>query len=132
MTIKIFIGFMMLHIFSTLGELWARSAAGENVAWEEVGALNRFNSSIEAFQHVLQNPFGILGGLGSLLVGLFEMFAFTGYPSVYDGGWEFIRVIFASIGFAVLFLTLWRVMGGVLASTISNISGRLGRVIPFG
>ena len=133
MTLKVYIVFAGLHIACGLAELWAQSAAGVPTQWQGVGPISHFIDAMGALRNVLQNPFGILNALGRIVWGLFAIFAFSGYENVFAGGWEFLRTLLASIGFAVMFMTIWRIMPGVIASVIGNLNrgfkrglGRIG------
>ena len=129
MTLKVYMVFAGLHIACGLAELWAQSAMGvEGVGWDGVGPITHFSEAMASLQTILQNPFGVLGALGKIAFGLFAIFAFSGYENVFSDGWGFFRTLLASVGFAVMFLTIWRVMGGVIASVIGNIAGGLGKI----
>ncbi len=128
MTVKLYLVFAGLHIACSLAELWALSATGADAAWGDVGPIESFNEAMQSLQTILQNPFGLLGAMGKIAYGLFAIFAFSGYENVFSDGWGFFRTLLASVGFVVMFLTIWRVMGGAIASVIGNIAGGLGKI----
>ena len=128
MTLKVYMVFASTHVVCALLELMAQSNNDSTLGWGGVGPIGHFMSGMEALRTMLQNPFGVLGALGDILFGLWAMFAFSGYENVFGEDFGFFRTFISSAGLSVLFLTIWRVMGGVIASVIGNIAGGLGKI----
>lgn len=138
MTLKVYIVFLGVHFLCWVAEIWAQSEVDPSVGWESIGPIGSFTSAMAGLNSnggltfLLRNPFNVLDVLGGVIGGLWGMFAFTGYENVFGGGFEWARDLLFAVGMGVLFMTVWRVMGGVIASVIGNISGSIGKILPFG